>query len=211
MGKSAELARGASMAADAWGRLDRGVQALGGTPEALHILVRDEGLPLITSIAELLVNAELKTRNRFRLTVDYGKPFEKMVADCNCGANVNADITAEHFPVTGEGVHEYEVILVTFDKRMLDDEVSTELARMGLEDVRIEHLCALAAKYPELQRQFPIAARGSSWVSPLVGCLVYPCLVEWRGGRGLGVVRVRGFWGGRWRFLALRKVKPLAT
>lgn len=208
MGKS-DLARGASMAAGAWGRLDAQIKELGGTPEALHILARDEGLPLVRSVAELLVSAELKTRDRFQLAVDYDKSFGRMVADCKCGTNVNADIIGEHFPVTGNGVHEYEVIVVTFGKRISDDDVTAEFAGMDLEDARLEHLCALAAKYPELQRQFPIAARGSSWVSPSSGYLMYAYLSEWNDERELGVVHVDGDWNDSWRFLALRKVKPL--
>lgn len=200
------IARGASMAADVWGRLDERVQALGGTENALHILAKNESASLVDAIAQLLVIAELKTMDFFQLAVDYGKPLMQMIEEFAGGTKARGDINAEHFPMTGEGVQEYTGVLVTLDRRMSNDAVTAELEKMGLEDAHIEHLCAFAAKYQNLQWPFPIAVRGSSWVDPERGYAVYPLLPEWEDSYAMDIVDLGGgCWPCGWQLLALRK------
>lgn len=76
---------------------------------------------------------------------------------------MNDDITAEHFPITGDGVVEAKMELVHFNRPMNSEDVLKEFAETGLEPAKIEHLLAFGAKHPELQRQFPIIALGSVW------------------------------------------------
>ena len=76
---------------------------------------------------------------------------------------VNSDITEKHFPVKGEGIKEVTAELVCFNKYMSSKDVLRELDRCGLRPATIEEILAFGAKYPELQRQFPIVALNSIW------------------------------------------------
>lgn len=117
---------------------------------------------------------------------------------------VNPDITPDHFSIEGEGEKIVTVELVHFNRQMTSDEVEKEFKARGLKLCRIEHLLALGAKYPELQRQFPILALGSVWRYPDGGRYVpelWTHVVErrldlpWRGPR----------WGAHYRFAGVRE------
>ncbi len=99
----------------------------------------------------------------YSVTINYDLSIQKMIQcggyDCDSVSNY---ITAEDFPISGEGVHEVKLELVYFsDQWMGSDDVLQEFAKAGLEAARIEHLLAFGAKYPELQKQFTIIALGS--------------------------------------------------
>lgn len=207
MSKSA-IARGASMAADAWNRLDAKVQAKGGTEETLHILVKDEGDILLDAIADLLVKAELKTRNRcFTVMVDYSTSLAEMVAAGKYDY-ANENIVAKNFPIsgTGTGTVEEEVILVHFKWFIESEDAIREMVEMSLEPAPIEDLLSFGAQYPDLQREFPIVCLGSSWVDPS-GHRCVPCLGLWDRGRGLDLRWFEIGRRGSCRFLARRKRK----
>lgn len=201
MGKSA-IARGASMAADVWSKLDAKIKEKGGTEDALHVLAKEEGAPLLDVIADLLVKAELKTRNR-SVEVNYAKSLADMVKagkyDC-----ANENIVAKNFPIEGTGVVETELVFVHFNRDIGSEAAIKELEQMGLVPCKIEHLLALGAKHPDLQREYPIICLGSSWVVS-DGRRGVPCLSYWFAGRRL---RLRWFdreWARYCRFAAVRK------
>jgi len=211
------LARGASMAADVWGKLDTKVQAKGGTTDALHILAKEEGDALLEVIADLLVRAELKTRNRFPVSVDYTgltkNPDAWLAGQIAAGhySYVNEHITVANFPISGTGlpagqagVVETEIILVSFDRDISSDYAVAELSRMGLEPARLEHATAFGAKYSDVQREYPIAFLGSSWVHS-DGRRSVPCLDRWLGRRKLYLRWWPVDWPRRCRFAAVRK------
>lgn len=205
MSKSA-VVRGASKAASIWNKIDTAVKAKGGTDEALDILDTKDGAPLVDVIADLLVKAELKTRNRFAVTVDYSQPLADMV-----GAGkydfVDDNIVAKNFPLVGTGLVEQEVVVVHFDRSISSDTAVAELEQMGLKPAPIEYLLALGAKHLDLQREYPIVAFGSVWTDsdgyPYV--LYVPCLGPWIVGRELHLRDWVGGWSPHYRFLALRK------
>lgn len=202
MSKSA-VVRGASKAASIWSKIDAAVKAKGGSEDALDSLDRKEGAPLVDVIADILVKAELKTRTRFTVEVDYTKPIADMVTAG--GYNyANPNITAENFPVTGNGTVECEVILVHFDRNIKSEAAITELEQMGLQPAKIEHLLALGAKHPDLQREFPIICLGSSWVDS-DGDRDVPCLDDWGARRSLDLHWFGDVWVGDCRFAAVRK------
>lgn len=217
MAKSA-VARGASMAASVWSKLDGKVKARGGTEDAIHILDKPEGDALLDSIAEQLVEAELKTRDRFPITINYhGLTLEHMIAECGCDYN-NPNITAANFPITpvvvtdadvvesdsktGKLVVEEEVIIVHFNKYISSENAITELAKMGLEPARIEHALAFGKKYPNAQRKYPIVFLGSSCV--IYGNRHVPYLCRHDSLRCLYLNFFDFVWFGSYRFAAVR-------
>lgn len=99
------------------------------------------------------------------ITVDYGMEFETMIkvgqyGDCH---GVNLDITAEHFPIVGNGKVRLMPLLVHANRDMEDKDVTRELDRFALRDGAIEELAAFGAKFRSLQCEFPIVARKSTW------------------------------------------------
>jgi len=116
---------------------------------------------------------------------------------------VNSDITSDHFPIKDEEGTKDALELVHFERYIESDDVLRELDRRGLRSATIEELLAFGAKYPELQRQFPIVALGSVW-RRLDGRFV-PCLWSGAGKRYLGLSWFESGWSDRCRFLAVRK------
>jgi len=204
MAKSA-VARGASMAASVWGKLDGKVKARGGTEDAIHILDKpEEGDALLDSIAEQLVEAELNTRDRFPVSIDYGLTLEQMIAECTCDYT-NPNITTVNFSITGTGVVEEEVIIVHFNKYISSENAIAELAKMGLEPAGLVHALAFGKKYPNVQRRFPIVFLGSSCLVNGHRCV--PCLYGSGSGRDLRLYYFDGDWHGHCRFAAVRTKK----
>jgi len=117
---------------------------------------------------------------------------------------VNNDITAEYFPITGSGKVEIDFQLVHLDKSTSSKEVLSHMEKNNLRPATLAELLAFGAKYPELQREFPICALGSSWVDS-GGDRGVPGLVRRDSERGLDLGWFDGDWGGYGRFLAVRK------
>jgi hypothetical protein len=197
------MVSGAGMAADVWTRLDRAVKAKGGVDEDLHLLARDEGQAMIDQIADLLVKAGAATRNAYPVTVNYAVSLADMIVAGKYDY-ANEYITATNFPIQGEGEVNTEVVLVHFNRDISSEAAVTELAQMGLEPAKLEHLLAFGSKFPEIQREFPIVALGSSWVDSRGGRRV-PCLGRWYAERRLFLYCWDGEWPGRYRFAAVRK------
>jgi|GEM_PF-1554663 len=145
----------------------------------------------------------------------------EMIKACNCGYN-HPDINAKNFPIQNTGKQSVDLVLVkardiiewliaqgqaaagqgwVTTKQVVDYMVSH-----GLLEALIEHLLAFGAANPDAQRESPIIALGSSFVSGdgLRGC---PCLRSLGNERGLDLDWDVG--DGHWlddcRFLALRK------
>lgn len=158
------VVRGASLAASILNKIDTAIKEKGGSEDALDILDKKEGATLIDVIADGLVKAELKTRNRFPVEVDYTKSLADMVKAGGYDY-VSESITAENFPIEGDGVVESELFMVYDYGWQASRWVIEKMEKMGLVPAKIEHLLALGAKYPDLQREYPIICLGSSWVS----------------------------------------------
>jgi len=52
---------------------------------------------------------------------------------------------------------------VHFDRSISSDDAIAELDKMGLRPAEAGELLAFRAKYPDVQREFPIVALGSVW------------------------------------------------
>jgi hypothetical protein len=96
------------------------------------------------------------------VTVDYNRSLPEMIA---AGRYDRADreITAEHFPLTGEGKVEMALILVHFNRNILVDDALTVMDQLGLRSAVLPELLALGEMHPAVQKEFPIIAFGSIW------------------------------------------------
>lgn len=98
---------------------------------------------------------------------------------------------------------EIEFELVHLNKDASTDTARAELDKRELRPALYEELLAFAAKYPELQKQFPIVALGS--VCRYGGNLGSPYVNRSGAERGLGFGWLGRDWSGGCRFLAVRK------
>jgi hypothetical protein len=152
---------------------------------------------------QALIEGKDEALGIFKVTVDYGQTLEQMIAAGKYDGVIRY-ITPEHFPILGGDKVERELVLVHLNKVATTDEVLAELDRRGLRPAKIEELLVLGALRPELQREFPLVAIGSHWLSP-DGYRRFVSL-GWRGSERqvLGL-----FWSDDWagfcRFLAVRK------
>lgn len=117
---------------------------------------------------------------------------------------VNDNITAEHFSLDESQFGGFKLVLVHLDQVASTDEVLAYLQENNLEPAKIGHLLGFGAKYPDIQREFPIIALGSSWVGP-VGLRSVPYLDSDGAERSLRLAWGAYHWRDRCRFLALRK------
>lgn len=139
----------------------------------------------------------------YHVIVDYGMSLADMIWAGKYDW-VNSDITSEHFPITGSGKIEGDLVLVHLNRSASTDEVRKELESRGLRPATIAELLAFGVKYPNKQREFPIIALGSVWQRP-----VGRCHVAGLGGsasrRDLRLYWCEDGWDGGCRFLASRK------
>jgi hypothetical protein len=200
--KGSQLARGASMAADVWQKLDARVKARGGTDEDMYRLANKEGEGILDMVADRLVKMGAVQRNRYPAKASHKSLQEAIAAGKYDYASDY--ITAEHFKLEGEIVVAAELVIYPPDRDIESDDVVKELDQMGLRPATLQELCAFGEKYPDIQREFPIVALGSVYVDAYGGRFV-PFLDCWSAGRRLSL----GDWGGEWipfyRFLAARK------
>jgi len=178
---------------------------LGGIENAMKLLDSREVVVQFDAVANrATVHAESSTRLRFPVTVDYARSLEQMILAGKYGY-ANSDITVANFPITGKGIVEEEIILVHFDRDISSDDAEKELATMGLEPARLEHATAFGAKYPDVQREYPIVFLGSVWTDPR-GSRRVPYLSRWSDERRLCLDCRYGRWHRPFRFAAVRKV-----
>ncbi|HDQ22661.1 MAG TPA: hypothetical protein ENN28_01655 [Candidatus Uhrbacteria bacterium] len=157
---------------------------------------------LAAKVASLIMTG---VRTIFKVTVDYGMSLAEMIQAGQYDW-FNDNITDKRFELKGAGQHEVNLVLVHLDRVATTKEVHEYLKEQGLEPAKIEHLLAFGTTYPEVQREFPVVALGSSFVDGH-GDRLYPCLAGYGGGRrlNLGLHDDDGHWDGSCRFLAFRK------
>lgn len=142
--------------------------------------------------------------NAYSISVDYGMSVEELVKLGHYDRRANENITSHNFPTRRKGKAEVVVELIRFDRYISIDEALSELDKMGFLPTELHELLAFSEKYPDLQREFPVIALGSSWQYS-GGYLDIPYL----GGNGSErYLDLRWFgisWGGVDRFAVVRK------
>ncbi len=183
------------------GQLNAIVKKLGGHESALKFL-RGELVVL-----EPASKPEAAMPEIFHLTVDYGKSLAEMIAPGHYDWT-NGDITAKRFPVSGEGLIEFEARYFHFDRNISSEDAIKEIESEDTENpwipAKIEHTLSHGATFPEEQRKFPIIGLGS--VALVFGGRHVPYLSLGGAERRLRLIWFGGVWGPFCRFLAVRKV-----
>ncbi|MEK7653189.1 MAG: hypothetical protein AAB358_01780 [Patescibacteria group bacterium] len=197
------------------------VLAAGGSDDDLRLLETDKNLK--QRVAEMIITtrkvAEIFTAQtarqaaeeasryvagKYNLVIDYTQSLADIITAGKYDRE-NPDITAEHFPITGTGKQEVTVELLHFNRHFNNgDEVLAEIDKLGYRPAKIEELLALGAAQPELQRQFPIGALGSTWRSA-VGGRRFACLDGGSARRVLDLGWLGDDFYDFWRFAAVRK------
>ncbi|MFC1721442.1 hypothetical protein ACFL0Z_00845 [Patescibacteria group bacterium] len=146
--------------------LNRRVLSRGGTFADWHRLVKPEGEPKLDQIADLMVRPNNMERlgDSCNLLIKPA-PLAKLIECCNLD-HVNSDINEEHFPINKSDFGRFSMYWVHFDEQMYTPDVLGFLEKEGLIPGRLVQLLGLGAFAPNLQREFPIIALGSSWVNP---------------------------------------------
>ncbi|MDQ5969018.1 MAG: hypothetical protein QG579_175 [Patescibacteria group bacterium] len=138
----------------------------------------------------------------YELIVNYALSLADMV---KAGAYdwFSSDVNEGNFPKMGEGEVPVSAELIHFNKYTSSEGAVTEMGGLGFRPATIHELLAFGQKYPNVQREFPIIALGSSCE------IVSVCLVAYLDKEGSKRL-LRLHWSGdSWdddcRFLAVRK------
>ncbi len=103
---------------------------------------------------------ELVVVPAYSAVVDYSQSLVEMVSAGKYDW-VSEGITEKNFPKTMSGKVRVNFELVHFNRNITSDIAVMGLGGMGLRPATIWELLAFGAKYPELQREFPVVALGS--------------------------------------------------
>jgi hypothetical protein len=162
--------------------------------------------------AEKLIRGDIEVRfsesrlSRYPVTIDYPDPpsllLDRLMKATRCDF-MNRDINAKRFEIEGSGAHVVFLTLVEFGKKMTTAQVNEALKEKGLTRPRIEHGLAFSARYPNIQRQGPIAIFCSPWIQD--GEPKIPYLDGDNNSRYLHLHTYDHEWTTRWRFLAVQK------
>ena len=146
--------------------------------------------------------ARPKFAHSFILTVDYGQSLEQMIA---AGRYDSKDdyITAERFPIEGNGTVEFEAVIVEFDNDTSSEDAKKQIEEAGYEVGKIEHVLSFEAIYPEEQPKFPIIGLGT--IGDIDGYRYVPYISGEASNRCLNLSRWIISWGPGCPFLAVRK------
>ncbi len=201
MKKKSDFLKGFGKAFEIFKAIVNAVLDKGGNDSDLDRILTDSELR--KQIADLIVKTKKAVGDIYSVFVDYSISLVNMIKAGKYDW-INDDITAEHFPNTGSGKAEVDFQLVHLNKSANSEEVLLHMEKNNLRPATLFELLAFGAKYPELQREFPICALGSSWVLR-DGDRRVPYLGRYDSGRGLSLDWFDVDWDGCWRFLAVRK------
>ncbi len=116
----------------------------------------------------------------------------------------NSDITDDHYPNSGSGKSDVEIILVHYGKDMSTKNVLKDFDKRNLRPATLQELLAIGEQFPDKQREFPIIALGSVWRNSR-GNRYVPCLIGSGSYRGLDLYWIVSDWHDICRFAAVRK------
>lgn len=111
------------------------------------------------SLRALLMAGDV-AETTYRVTVDYTQSLDAMLAAGRFDWEVEA-FDPKSFPVTGDGQADVEILLYHPNRDAYYQDVLAELEYLGLRPATLAELLALAATFPDLQREYTIVALGS--------------------------------------------------
>ena len=181
------------------------VKNLGGGDDDLRRILSEPSLRLTLGKAIMHNGSEVSPSNAttYPVTIDYADTFEQRLASGRYDWK-NSDINKKNFPVKGEGTVDRILELAHYAKDMSTDAVLAAIDAQGYRPATIEDLLAFGAKYPELQREFPIVALGSVWQN-WFGNRYVAYLYRVGDKRNLDLYWFVHDWRALYRFLVVRK------
>ena len=143
-----------------------------------------------------------KIQKTYEVSVDYTKTLAEMISVGKY--DWQRDEISEKFKLEESGKQEVVLVLVHLNRIAETDTALESIELLLLEPAKIEHLLAVGATHPEIQREFPVVALGSSFSIGGTSC-GFPYL-DFRGGRRIiSVLSNHEPFGCDLRFLAVRK------
>ena len=170
--------------------------------DAFNWLISSDNLAKVREFVDQQMAAE-EVGKTYTVTINYSKSLKEMIKVGEYDYH-HSDITAENFPIEGEGTVEVNLQLIHLNEVLSTKEVLAELDKQGMRPATLAELLALGWMFKELQREFPIVALGSVWRNRN-GHRDVPYLISRGSDRDLNLRWDDDAWGGHCRFLAVRK------
>jgi hypothetical protein len=206
MGKRKDVSVLVSAAGWTGSLVERIVSALhekGVSDEEIHALVVEDNSALLNKITDAIAEFAEQMKRIYAVTVDFGMSIEDLLTFGKYDW-VSSDITSGHLPTKRVGKMETTIEFIHFGRNISSDDALKELDQMGYRPAEAHELLAFGAKYPGVQREFPIVALGSFWrESNSIRRVV--CLYRRAMERRAGLCWFEGGWDGSWRFAAVKK------
>jgi len=180
---------------------DRGI-----SDEEIHALVTDDSSAkkLLGKIADAIVETIKSKKIIYAIAMEYATSVEDLLKAGNYDWR-NGYITTKHFPTKRTGtIDSLEIEIVHFNRSISSDDAIAELDRSGFRPAEAGESLAYGAKYPDVQREFPIIALGSTWrdLNGNRNVLVLNCS---EGKRMTNLSWFDNDWNDNCRFAAVRK------
>lgn len=193
---------GSNKPSNIWIKLDKRVQAKGGTPDALDLLDKPEGESAVERIAEIIVEEEMRTRNSFQVPFTPGLSWKDRIERCKFDV-VDQEVWQyidKFIAVQDEDPAAVNVSPEHYNRYMSSSDAEKEMAkvrRQGISAARFLHLCEL---FPALQRQSPLVCLKVVCTDRHGDGRVFCADVDVDGRRGLWLDYRNDGWGGSCRF-----------
>lgn len=178
------------------------LEAAGLTGELAQKVIESRGNALAKDVVGLIRGPQPDCPS-YSITVDYSQTVEQLV---RIGRYDWADdgINSPNFPSREKGQAQIDISLLNFDHSISSEDVIKAMGAQGLRPATLKELLALGTAFPDLQRQNPIVALGSTRRYPY-GYVYVPYLGRNDGYRRLDLRWFGGGWLPNWRFAAVRK------
>lgn len=140
------------------------------------------------------------TETTYLVRVDYSQSLQGMI-EAGKYEWVNPSVIENFSIERDERIEEVKLVLLHLNRWASTEEIENEIKKRELNVVNLRRLLAFGAKYPNLQKQFPISALDSVWVGSS-GHHGVPYLYAYPySKRYLGIYWCIFNWDKCWRFL----------
>ena len=178
------------------------LEAAGLTGLLAQKVIESRGNTLAKEIVALIRGPQ-PAFSSYSVLVDYGQTVEQLIRNGRYDW-VNSDINGRNFPSSERGRAQIDIFLLNFDHDISSEDAIREMAKQGLRPATLKELLALGTAFPDLQRENPIVALGSTCRRP-DGGLDVPYLTGRASLRFLSLVWFGRDWFPGRRFAAVRK------
>ena len=182
----------------------------GFTDELIQEIINSKNNEMATKMfTAIMFNQTVKPADNgviLDFAVDYTRTVAEMVAAGKYDWS-NDDITSDHYPIPKDKAGKSEGIntkVFHFNRLISSKDAIKEMEKEGYRPATAHEIMAFGEKNPEMQRQFPIVALGSTWQNDILDRYVL-VLRGYGSRRKLYLSHWDGGWYGRYRFLGVRK------